>query len=63
LPAKGQRQEIVKNITTVTPKSFGIDDDYWTVAILAKLIKKQYNVQYKSRISIAILFDAEDEKF
>ena len=56
LLTKGQRQETIKIITTSTPKAFGIDEIYWTTAILALLIKEQYNVQYKSRTPISLLF-------
>ena len=56
LLTKGQRQEIIRTITTTTPKIFGIDEDYWTTAILGALIKEQYGVQYKSRTPLSILF-------
>lgn len=56
LLTKGQREEVIKNIKALTPKAFGIDTDYWTTSILAALIKEQYNVQYKSRTPISILF-------
>ena len=56
LLTKGQREEVVKNIKTLTPKAFGIDTDYWTTSIIAVLIKEQYNVQYKSRTPISLLF-------
>lgn len=61
LLTKGQRQEIVKIITTTTPKIFGIDEDCWTTAILGALIKEQYGVQYRSRTPLSILF--KDAKF
>lgn len=56
LLTKGQRQEVIKIITTATPKSFGIDEDCWTSAILGALIREQYNVQYKSRTPLSLLF-------
>jgi len=56
LLTKRQKEEVIKIIMTVTPKSFGIDEDYWTTAILAALIKEQYGVQYKSRTPLSILF-------
>lgn len=61
LLTRGQRNEITKIITTTTPRIFGIDADYWTTSILAYLIKEQYNVQYKSKTSLTILF--EEAKF
>lgn len=56
LLTKSQRQEVIKIIKTVTPKAFGIDENYWTTAILGALIKEQYGVQYKSRTPLSILF-------
>ncbi|MCX5925193.1 MAG: IS630 family transposase [Candidatus Dependentiae bacterium] len=56
LLTKGQRLEIIKNITMLTPQAFGFDEVYWTTATLSFLIKEQYNVQYKSRTPITILF-------
>lgn len=61
LLTKGQRQEIIRTITTTTPKVFGIDENYWTTAILGALIKEQYGVQYKSRTPLSILF--KDARF
>ena len=52
----GQRKEIVKNITTLSPRTFGYDEDYWATYILAALIKEQYGVQYKSKTSLYIIF-------
>ena len=56
LLTKGQRLEIIKIISTTTPKAFGIDEDHWRTAILGMLIKEQYGVQYKSRTPLSILF-------
>lgn len=56
LLTKGQRAEVIKTVTTLTPRSFGFDDDFWSTAILAILIKEQYGVQYKSKTPIYLLF-------
>ncbi len=61
LLTKGQRKEIAKVIATVTPRAFGLEEDHWTTSILGYLIKEQYNVQYKSRTSLVLLF--EEAKF
>jgi len=56
LLTEGQRKEIVKTITTSSPRSFGYDEDYWTTYILGALIKEQYNVFYKSKTSLYLFF-------
>lgn len=54
--SRGQREEVIKNITTLTPRAFGFEEDFWSTAILAVLIKEQYDVQYKSKTSLYIIF-------
>lgn len=56
LLTKGQRSEIIKIMTTLTPKSFGFADDYWSTYILGALIKEQYGVQYKSKTPLYLIF-------
>lgn len=56
LLTRGQRNEVVKTLKMATPRSFGIDEDYWNTAILGRLIKEQYGVHYKSRTSVTLLF-------
>lgn len=56
LLTRGQRDEILKIITTSNPTIFGYDTTYWTTAILVRLIKEQYGVQYKSKTSLYIIF-------
>lgn len=56
LLTENQRQEIIKTLTTLSPKDFGFNEDYWKTCILARLIKEQYNVQYKSRTSLYLFF-------
>jgi transposase len=52
----GQRKEIIKTITTLSPRAFGYDEDHWATYILAALIREQYGVQYKSKTSLYIIF-------
>lgn len=61
LLTKGQKAEVIKIVTTLTPKSFGYSIDYWSTYILGALIKEQYNVQYKSKTSLYLIF--KDAKF
>jgi transposase len=56
LLTKGQKDQIVKIITTTTPRSFGFEDDHWTTPILGLLIKEQYGVQFKSKTSLYLFF-------
>ena len=56
LLTKSQIKEIVKIIQTKTPKDLGIDCDFWTTSILADFIKEKYNVEYKSKTSLYIIF-------
>src|SRR5271168_4738090 len=44
LLTEGQRSEIIKTVTTLTPKSFGFGHDYWSTHVLGTLIKEQYGV-------------------
>ena len=39
-----------------SPRDFGYDIDCWTTTILAHLVKKQYNVQYKTKKPFYLLF-------
>ena len=56
LLTKRQREETIKVITRLTPKDFGVDENYWTTAILGLFIKEQYGVQYKSRTPLVLIF-------
>lgn len=56
LLTKGQRLEIIKVVTTLTPRSFGFEDDYWSTYILGILIKEQYGVYYKSKTPLYLIF-------
>lgn len=56
LLTKGQRDEVLKTIQTMTPRTFGYPTDYWTTNIVGKLIFEQYGVQYKSRTALTLIF-------
>jgi transposase len=56
LLTKTQCNEIIKNIKTTTPESFGYETKFWTTGILAHLIKEQYNVVYKTKRPFYLLF-------
>ena len=56
LLTKNQRNEVIKILTTSSPRIFGYDSDYWAPYMLATIIKEQYNVQYKSKTSIHLFF-------
>lgn len=53
---ESQREEVMRNITTCTPKDFGYNTDFWTTSILGHLILEQYGVRYQSRTSLRLLF-------
>lgn len=61
LLTKNQKNEIIKILTTSTPKAFGFSYDYWSTNILGALIKEQYGVQYKSKTSLYLIF--KESKF
>ena len=52
----GQREQIIKVLKENTPKDFGFEDEFWSTLILGVLIKEQYNVKYKSRTPLYLLF-------
>jgi transposase len=56
LLTRGQRAQIALMIRTTTPRDYGFDEDFWSTAILGRLIKEQYNVHYKSRTPLYLLF-------
>jgi transposase len=58
LLTKRQRDEILQTIKTKTPNQCDsyYDSDYWTTGIAAAYIKRTYNVHYKSKTSVYIIF-------
>lgn len=55
LLTKKQREEVIELLKTKSPKDYHYDWDYWTTGIIGDLIKRQYNVQYKSKTSFYII--------
>ncbi|MBU1684368.1 IS630 family transposase, partial [Patescibacteria group bacterium] len=53
---KKQRDEIMKILTTKSPRDYDYKCDYWTATILGDLIEREYKVKYKSKTSVYILF-------
>lgn len=53
---RNQIQQIVKILKDDTPRKYGYPTDYWTTLILGHLIKEQYNVEYKTRKPLYLLF-------
>lgn len=56
LLTRAQRDEILTIIKTKIPKDYDIDLDFWTTSVLAKLIKQDYQVEYKSKTSLYLIF-------
>lgn len=56
LLTKKQQLELVTIIQDEKPKNYGYDSDYWTTSILGNLIKEKYQVQYKSKTSLYLIF-------
>ncbi len=52
----GQREQIVQMLKKDTPREYGFEEDSWTAGILAQLIEEQYNVRYKSKSPLYIIF-------
>lgn len=54
---RSQKNEIIKVLKTQKPKDYGFEDyDFWTTTILCQLIEEQYNVKYKSKTPLYLLF-------
>lgn len=53
---KKQRNEILKTVKTKSPRDYEYECDYWTTLILGDLIEREYEVKYKSRTSVYLLF-------
>jgi transposase len=56
LMTKAQCNEIINNIKTSTPETFGYQSKFWTTAVLAHFIEKQYNVVYKTKRPFYLIF-------
>lgn len=51
-----QRNEVLDILRTKTPRAYDYDWNWWTTGILADFIKRQYEVQYRSKTSLYIIF-------
>lgn len=51
-----QRKQIIEILKKKIPKDFGFENDFWSTLTLGAFIKEQYNVQYKSRTSLYLIF-------
>lgn len=56
LLTKKQRDEIIETIKTKAPKDIGITSDFWTTSILGEWIEREYEVSYKSKTSLYLVF-------
>jgi transposase len=58
LLTRREREELIKTVKTKTPNECDryYNSDYWTTGNVAEYIKRAYNVTYKSRTSIYIIF-------
>lgn len=58
LLTKREREVILHTIKTKTPNECGTyyNSDYWTTGLIGEYIKRTYNVAYKSKTSIYIIF-------
>ncbi|QQS21307.1 MAG: winged helix-turn-helix domain-containing protein [Candidatus Moraniibacteriota bacterium] len=56
LLTKLQRDELLETIKTKTPKDFGYTNEHWTTGFLGKWIEEKYEVKYKSKTSLYLVF-------
>jgi transposase len=56
LLTKNERNEIAEILHGKTPRNYGWECDYWTPAILGKVILELYGVKYKSKTSLYLIF-------
>lgn len=56
LLTRRQRDQIAQVIREESPRKYGYNNDYWTTGILGDLIKRTFNVQYKSKKPYYLLF-------
>ena len=56
LLTKRQRNEIVVTVGKKTPKQLGFVSEFWTSGILGKWIEEKYDVKYKSKTSLYLVF-------
>ena len=56
LLTKKQREEIIKTVQTKSPKDEGFSSVFWTTGILGEWIERKYDVVYKSKTSLYLVF-------
>lgn len=56
LLTKKQREVIIATIGKKTPKELGFVSEFWTTGILGKWIEEKYDVKYKSKTSLYLVF-------
>lgn len=54
--SKKQRKEIVETVKSKLPNKLGFVSDHWTTGILGKWIEEKYEVKYKSKTSLYLVF-------
>ena len=56
LLSRKQRDEIIATVGKKTPKQLGFVSEFWTSGILGKWIEQKYDVKYKSKTSLYLVF-------
>jgi transposase len=56
LLTKKQRDEIVAVVGKKTPKQLGFASEFWTTGLLGAWIEQKYDVKYKSKTSLYLVF-------
>lgn len=56
LLTKKQRNEIISIIGKKTPKQLGFGNAFWTTGVLGAWIEQKYDVKYKSKTSLYLVF-------
>jgi len=51
-----QREEVIKTVTTKTPKDCGYVSEHWSTTLLGEWIKKKFKVEYQSKTSLYLVF-------
>lgn len=54
--SKKQRKEVVETIKSKLPNKLGFASEHWTTGILGKWIEEKYEVKYKSKTSLYLVF-------
>ncbi len=56
LLTKKQREHVIEMVKTKTPDKLGFASSHWTTGILGKWIEEKYEVKYKSKTSLYLVF-------